>query len=85
MTLEIIEITFKISMIEYIKSKPGVVAHAFYPSSWEAEAGGFLSLRPVWSTKWVPGQPGLHRETLPQNTHTHTHTQTKQINANQIV
>jgi hypothetical protein len=51
MTLEIIEITFKISMIEYIKSKPGVVAHAFYPSTWEAEAGGFLSLRPVWSTK----------------------------------
>jgi Tfp pilus assembly major pilin PilA len=41
-----------------------VVVHAFNPSTWEAEAGGFLSSRPAWSTKWVPGQPGLHRETL---------------------
>jgi hypothetical protein len=43
-----------------------VVAHAFDSSTWEAEAGGFLSLRPAWSTKWVPGQPGLYRETLPR-------------------
>jgi hypothetical protein len=28
-----------------------VVAHAFNPSTWEAEVGGFLSSRPVWSTK----------------------------------
>jgi hypothetical protein len=41
-----------------------VVAHAFNPSTWEAEAGRFLSSRPAWSTNWVPGQPGLHRETL---------------------
>jgi hypothetical protein len=40
------------------------VAHAFNPSTREAEAGGFLSSRPAWSTEWVPGQPGLHRETL---------------------
>jgi hypothetical protein len=40
------------------------VAHAFNPSTWEAEADGFLSSRPAWSTEWVPGQPGLHRETL---------------------
>jgi hypothetical protein len=40
------------------------VAHTFNPSTWEAEAGEFLSSRPVWSTEWVPGQPGLHRETL---------------------
>jgi hypothetical protein len=33
------------------KSEPGVVAHAFNPSTWEAEAGGFLSSRPAWSTK----------------------------------
>jgi hypothetical protein len=43
---------------------PGMVAHAFNPSTREAEAGGFLSSRPPWSTEWVPGQPGLHRETL---------------------
>jgi hypothetical protein len=30
---------------------PGVVAHAFNPSTGEAEAGGFLSSRPAWSTK----------------------------------
>jgi hypothetical protein len=28
-----------------------MVAHAFNPSTWEAEAGGFLSSRPAWSTK----------------------------------
>jgi hypothetical protein len=28
-----------------------VVAHTFNPSTWEAEAGGFLSSRTAWSTK----------------------------------
>jgi hypothetical protein len=28
-----------------------VVAHTFSPRTWEAEAGGFLSLRPAWSTE----------------------------------
>jgi hypothetical protein len=28
-----------------------VVAHAFNPSTWEAEAGGSLSSRPAWSTE----------------------------------
>ena len=28
-----------------------MVAHAFNPSTWETEAGGFLSSRPAWSTK----------------------------------
>jgi hypothetical protein len=43
-----------------------VVAHTFNPSTWEAEAGRFLSSRPAWSTEWVPGQLGRHRETLSQ-------------------
>jgi hypothetical protein len=43
-----------------------VVAHTFNPSTWEAEAGRSLSSRPAWSTEWVSGQPGLHRETLSQ-------------------
>jgi hypothetical protein len=30
---------------------PGMVAHTFNPSTWEAEAGGFLSSRPAWSTE----------------------------------
>jgi hypothetical protein len=33
------------------EGEPGVVAHAFNPSIQEAEAGGFLSSRPAWSTK----------------------------------
>jgi hypothetical protein len=50
--------------IENVQPSWAVVAHAFNPSTWEAEAGGYLSLRPVWSTEWIPGQPGLHGETL---------------------
>jgi hypothetical protein len=38
----------------------------FNYSTWEAEADGSLSLRPAWSTKRVPEQPGLYRETLSQ-------------------
>jgi hypothetical protein len=52
----------------FLKSKPGVVVHAFNPSTREAEAGGFLSSRLAWSTEWVPGQPELNRETLFQKT-----------------
>jgi hypothetical protein len=33
------------------KKMLGVVAHAFNPSTGEAEAGRFLSLRPAWSIK----------------------------------
>jgi hypothetical protein len=28
-----------------------LVAHALNPSTWEEEAGGFLSSRPAWSTE----------------------------------
>jgi hypothetical protein len=45
----------------------GVVAHPFNPKTWEAEASGFLSLKPSWSTEWVAGQPVIHIETLSQN------------------
>jgi hypothetical protein len=48
--------------------------HAFNSSTWKAEAGGFLSSRPAWSTEGVPGQPGLHRETLSQNKQTNKQT-----------
>jgi major histocompatibility complex class I len=32
-------------------SMPGLVVHAFNPSTREAEAGGSLSSRPAWSTE----------------------------------
>jgi hypothetical protein len=35
---------------------PAVVAHAFNPSTWEAEACGSLSLRPAWSTEFQDSQ-----------------------------
>jgi hypothetical protein len=37
-----------------------------HPSTQETEAGASLSLRSAWSTGGVPGQQGLHRETLSQ-------------------
>ena len=53
--------------ISYI-GKPGMVLHAFNPSTREAESGRFLSSRTAWSTEWVPEQPGLRRETLSRKT-----------------
>jgi hypothetical protein len=35
-----------------------VVVHTFNPSTWEAEARGFLSSRTAWSAERVPGQSG---------------------------
>jgi hypothetical protein len=34
-----------------VQSGWAVVAHAFNPSTWETEAGGFLSSRLAWSTE----------------------------------
>jgi hypothetical protein len=48
--------------VHLVKQTAGILVHDFNPGTWEAEAGGFLSLRPAWSTKWVPGQPGLYTE-----------------------
>jgi hypothetical protein len=64
-----------------------MVVHTFNPNTQEAEAGRFLRSRPAWSTKLVPGQPGLHRETLSWKTkktnkqkHKKTKKPTKQTN-----
>jgi hypothetical protein len=45
--------TFPYSIILKILAILGMVANAFNPCIWEAEAGWFL---------WVQGQPGLHSE-----------------------
>jgi hypothetical protein len=57
-----------------------VVAHAFNPGTWEVEAGRFLSSRPAWSTERVPGQPGLHKETLSRKTKNKTKQKKKNKN-----
>jgi hypothetical protein len=46
-----------------------VVAHAFNPSTWEAEAGGFLSSRPAWSTEFESqdSQGYTQRNTVSKN------------------
>jgi hypothetical protein len=54
------------SVFRKLIKQAGVVAHAFYPSTWEAEAGGSLISRLVWSTERVSGHSGLHRATLSQ-------------------
>jgi hypothetical protein len=49
------KIHLKKNTIDIKKERKGwvVVAatHTFDPSTWDAEAGGFLSCRPAWSTK----------------------------------
>ena len=53
-----------------------MVAHSFYPSTWEAEEGGFLSSRPAWSTdefqdsQGYTEKPGLkNKQTNKQTPH----------------
>jgi hypothetical protein len=49
-----------------------VVVHVFNPSTWEAEAGGYLNLRSAWSTEFQDSQgytkrnPGLKKQTNKQ-------------------
>ena len=43
------------------------MAYICHPSTLEAEAGGSLRSRPAWSTKWVPGHPGLYRNPVSKN------------------
>jgi hypothetical protein len=51
--VKIVTLLYRLNHILKLKSKTSwaVGAHAFNPSTREAEAGGFLSLRPAWSTE----------------------------------
>jgi hypothetical protein len=44
-----------------------VVAHTFNPRTWEAEAGGFLSSRPAWSTEFQDSQGYTEKPCLEKN------------------
>ena len=67
-----------------------MVAHVFNPSTGEAEAGGFLSSRPAWSTKGDLGhRTATQRSSVSKNkTHTHTdrqtHTDTQNMNRERV-
>jgi hypothetical protein len=54
-----------------------VVAHAFNPSTREAEAGGFLSSRPAWSTKFQDSQSYTEKPCLKKQTNKQTNKKTK--------
>ena len=48
--------------------QPGMVSHPFDPSSQETDITQIsVSSRPAWSTKQVPGQTGMCRETVLEN------------------
>ena len=52
-------------LFKSILTMKGVVAHAFNHRTWKAKAGQIsVRSKSAWSTEWIPGQPGLHRETL---------------------
>jgi hypothetical protein len=55
------------TIIVWVTTNPflkSIMCWVVNPSTKEAEVGRSLSSRPAWSTEWVPGQLGLHRETL---------------------
>lgn len=60
----------KISLKAFLKNslhpQPGAMARTFNSGTLEVEAGRSLDSRPLWSTEYVPGQLGLHGETLSQ-------------------
>jgi hypothetical protein len=66
----VLETLLNVSVLSQWHTYCSLLKKTNIPSTREAEAGGFLSSRLTWSTKWVPGQPGLHRETLSRKTKT---------------
>jgi hypothetical protein len=52
--------------LKYCPSR-SVAVQTFNASTPEVEAGRSTSLRPAWSTEWVPGQLGWCRETFCRN------------------
>jgi hypothetical protein len=55
-----------------------VVAHGFYPSTWDAEAGGSLSLRPAWSAEFQDSQGYTEKLLSQRNKNKHKQTKAKE-------
>ena len=56
-------------MAQLLRALTGaMVAHAFNPSTWDAEAGRFLSLRPAWSTEFQDSQGYTEKPCLEKQT-----------------
>jgi hypothetical protein len=64
-----------------LNASRSVVAHVFNPSTWEVEAGGFLSLRLAWSTEWLPSS-GIARAAHRNPVSKTKNKKTKQTNKN---
>jgi hypothetical protein len=62
-----------------------VVAHAFNPSTWEAEAGGFLSSRPAWSTKFQDSQGYTEKSCLEKQNKTKQQQQKPNQNKKRVI
>jgi hypothetical protein len=50
-TLAMVNTKTKLTALKEKQIHRAVVAHAFGPSTWETNAGSFLSLTPAWSTE----------------------------------
>jgi hypothetical protein len=46
-----VSLGYMVRLYVRINKQPGMVVHSLNLSTWEAEAGEFLSLRPTWSTE----------------------------------
>jgi hypothetical protein len=46
------------------RQEPGMVAHAFNPSTWKAEAGGFVSSRQAWYKEFQDSQGYIKKPCL---------------------
>lgn len=59
----IILLNFQFSSLAYMTAKMAPASNTNTP---EAKVGEYLCSSPVSPTQWLPGQPGLYRETLSQ-------------------
>jgi hypothetical protein len=67
--------------LKNLNSQLGVVA--FNPSTWEAEAGEFLSLRPAWSTEFQDSHGYTEKPCLQKSKQTNKQTNKQTIKESQ--